>query len=65
MTAVVRSIATANPPLYVTQEQAFECYDTLFNLAPEERELYRRLLLDGPVRGRYAVSYTHLTLPTN
>ena len=53
MTAVVRSIATANPPLYVTQEQAFECYRELFDLAPEEQELYRRILLDGPIRGRY------------
>jgi len=51
--AVLRSIATANPSLYVTQEQAFECYERLFDLAPEERQLYRRLLLEGPVRGRY------------
>ena len=53
MQAAVRSLATANPPLYVTQEQAFECYDTYFDLEPEERELYRRLLLEGPIRGRY------------
>jgi len=51
--AVLRSLATANPSLYVTQKQAFECYDRLFDLASEERELYRRLLLEGPVRGRY------------
>jgi len=53
VTAILRSIATANPSLYVTQEQVFECYNRLFDLAPEERELYRRLLLGGPVRGRY------------
>lgn len=53
MRASVRSLATANPPLYVTQEEAFECYDSYFDLDPNERELYRRILLDGPVRGRY------------
>jgi alkylresorcinol/alkylpyrone synthase len=53
MHAVLRSLATANPALYVTQEEAFACYDRLFDLEPDERALYRRLLLDGPIRGRY------------
>jgi len=53
MQAAVLSLATANPPLYVTHEQAFECYDACFHLEPDERELYRRILLEGPVHGRY------------
>ncbi len=53
MKAIVRSLATANPPMYVTQKEAFEGYDAYFNLAPEERELYRRILVDGPIKGRY------------
>jgi alkylresorcinol/alkylpyrone synthase len=50
---VVRSIATAVPPLYVTQEEAFRTFDSKFNLQDRERELYRKTLLDGPIRGRY------------
>jgi alkylresorcinol/alkylpyrone synthase len=53
MQPAVRSLSLANPPLYVTQEEAFRCYDEYFDLAPDERELYRRILLEGPVRGRY------------
>jgi predicted naringenin-chalcone synthase len=53
MKAVIRSLTTANPPLYVTQQEAFESYTTCFDLQPEERELYRRILLDGPGQGRY------------
>lgn len=53
MRAVIRSLTTSNPPLYVTQQEAFEGYTSCFQLEPEERELYRRILLDGPGRGRY------------
>ena len=53
MQAVMRSLTTANPPLYVTQHEAFESYTTCFELQPEERELYRRILVDGPGHGRY------------
>jgi predicted naringenin-chalcone synthase len=53
MRAVIRSIATANPPLHITQAEAFASIESLFDLAPEERELYRRLLLEGTIQGRY------------
>ncbi|MBT3378601.1 MAG: type III polyketide synthase [Lentisphaerae bacterium] len=49
----LRSLATANPPLYVTQEEAFAHYDRLFDLTQGERDLYQRLLLDSAIRGRY------------
>ena len=49
----LKALATANPPLYVTQEQAFHYYRTLFDLQEHEEELYRRLLLDGAIEGRY------------
>ena len=49
----LRALATANPPLYVTQKEAFAHYDRLFDLAEAERDLYRRLLMDSPIRGRY------------
>ncbi len=53
MNAWLHTLATANPPLYVTQEQAYAQYAGLFDLAPAEDALYRRLLLEGPVRGRF------------
>lgn len=66
MQAVVLSLATSNPPLYVTQEQAFECYDSCFDLEPDERELYRRILLKGPIHGRYvAMDETREVLDTD
>jgi alkylresorcinol/alkylpyrone synthase len=46
-------VGTANPPLYSTQQEAFEFFRTHFDLGPEEESLYRRLLLEGPIRGRY------------
>jgi|GEM_PF-182069 len=49
----LRALATANPPMYVTSEAAFASYDTLFSLPPAQRELYRKLLVEGPVRGRF------------
>ena len=50
---MIRSLGIANPPLYKTQQQAFDFYTSHFNLAPEESALYRRLLLDGSIQGRY------------
>ncbi len=52
MKTILRSLATANPPRYVTQEEAYEVYCSQFDLEPGERDLYRRLLLEGPIRGR-------------
>ncbi|MEI6211947.1 MAG: 3-oxoacyl-[acyl-carrier-protein] synthase III C-terminal domain-containing protein [bacterium] len=53
MKPILRSLGTANPPLYVTQQQAFEVYSSLFQLGTEERALYQRLLLEGQIQGRY------------
>jgi predicted naringenin-chalcone synthase len=53
MTAVLQAVATANPPLYVTQREAWAIFDARFDLQPRERDLYRRILLEGPIEGRY------------
>jgi alkylresorcinol/alkylpyrone synthase len=50
---ILRSVATAVPPLYVTQAEAFEVFDSRFKLSGKERDLYRKTLLQGPIRGRY------------
>lgn len=53
MNIVIRSIATANPPRYVTGQEVFDFFCGHFGLAPDERALYRRILVEGPIRGRY------------
>lgn len=53
MNAVLRAIATATPDKYITQQEAYKFFDSHFELKPRERELYSRILLDGPIRGRY------------
>lgn len=53
MTATLRSLATANPPLYVTGEQAYRLVADRLEMSAKHRDLYRRLLRDGPIRGRY------------
>ena len=50
---IIRALGTANPPFYATQQQAFEVYTSHFDLGAEEKDLYRRLLLDGSIQGRY------------
>ena len=46
-------MGTATPPLYATQEEAYEFFNTHFTLKPAEQDLYRRILLDGKIKGRY------------
>lgn len=53
MTAIIRGLGTANPPLYATQEEIFEFFTTHGTLTAPEEELYRRILLDGKIKGRY------------
>jgi predicted naringenin-chalcone synthase len=53
MITAIRSLATASPARYFTGAQAYQFFTTHFDLAGDERELYRRLLLEGPIRGRY------------
>ena len=59
MTAIIRHLAIANPERYVTQAEAWDFLVASFELQPSERDLYCRLLLDGPIRGRY-VGVDHL-----
>ncbi len=49
----LRGLGTATPPFYATQEEAYEYFFTHFSLEPAERDLYRRILLDGKIKGRY------------
>jgi predicted naringenin-chalcone synthase len=53
MKAILTALATANPRRYATQEEIYYFLEAHFALEPSERELYRRLLLKGPIRGRY------------
>jgi len=50
---IIRALGIANPPLHTTQRQVFDFFRTHFNLDSEEEKLYRRLLLQSPIRGRY------------
>lgn len=52
MNAFIQSLATAVPDRCVTQQYAFEFLDSHFALAPAERALYRRILLEGPIKSR-------------
>jgi alkylresorcinol/alkylpyrone synthase len=49
----ILGLGTALPPLYVEQRDAHRFYDSQGCLPERQRALYARLLLDGPVRGRY------------
>ena len=53
MTAILRGLATANPARYATQQEVWEFLESHFRLGPAERELYRKILLDGPIHGRH------------
>jgi alkylresorcinol/alkylpyrone synthase len=39
--------------MYVSQAEVFAFFEQHGRLSPEQRKLHRRLLLDGPIRGRY------------
>ena len=53
MKTILRGLGTATPPLYATQEEAYEFFTTHLTLKPAEQDLYRRILLDGKIKGRY------------
>jgi predicted naringenin-chalcone synthase len=53
MKAILSALATANPKRYATQREIFEFLEAHFPMEPGERDLYRQLLLEGPIRGRY------------
>ena len=53
MKAILSALATANPKRYATQEEIYHFMAAHFPMEQGERELYRQLLLEGPIRGRY------------
>ncbi len=53
MQTILRVPATANPPYYATQREAYDFYVSHFALTPDEQALYHKLLIDGPIQGRY------------
>ena len=53
MKTILHGLGTANPPRYVTQEEAFAILRTHFDLEPAEERLYERVLTNGRIRGRY------------
>jgi predicted naringenin-chalcone synthase len=53
MKAVLTALATANPKRYATQREICTFLEAHFPMRQQERDLYRELLLDGPIRGRY------------
>ncbi|MGD9245279.1 MAG: 3-oxoacyl-ACP synthase, partial [Desulfobacterales bacterium] len=53
MKIILKGLGTATPPLYITQNEAYEYLSTNFVLKPAEQGLYRRILLDGKIKGRY------------
>jgi predicted naringenin-chalcone synthase len=53
MKAVLTALATANPRRYASQEEIYYFLESHFAMEQSERDLYRQLLLEGPIRGRY------------
>ena len=53
MNALLSALATANPKRYATQEEIYAFLVAHFQMQPDEKELYRQLLLEGPIRGRH------------
>lgn len=53
MKTVLRAIGTANPRRYGTQQEFYDWLTKYFPMSPDEQDLYRRVLLDGPIKGRY------------
>lgn len=63
---ILRGLGTATPPLYATQEEAYEFFNTRYPLKQAEQDLYRRILLDGKIKGRYlGMETTDDALETN
>lgn len=49
----LHALQTANPDLYADRSTAFNTLREHFPMSDSERDLYERLLLEGPVEGRY------------
>ncbi|MFW6061233.1 MAG: type III polyketide synthase [Planctomycetota bacterium] len=56
--AIICGLGTANPSRYVTQREVWDYFQSHATLSPAEKDLYRRVLLSGPIAGRHvAVEY--------
>ncbi len=53
MNVVLSALATANPKRYATQEEIYAFLAAHFPMQPDEKELYRQLMMEGPIRGRH------------
>ncbi len=53
MNVVLSALATANPKRYATQKEIYAFLTAHFQMQPDEKELYRQLLMEGPIRGRH------------
>jgi predicted naringenin-chalcone synthase len=51
--AVICSLATANPCRYVSGEETYRYFNDNWNLTVKQDELYKKVLLKGPIKGRY------------
>lgn len=53
MKTILRGLGTAVPPLYATQEEACQFFTSHYALSDEETQFYRRILLQGKIKGRH------------
>jgi alkylresorcinol/alkylpyrone synthase len=53
LNAAIYSLGTANPARYASQREVYDFLVEHFHLAGPELDLYRRILLEGPIRGRH------------
>lgn len=57
--AVVAGLATAHPEMYVTPQETYEFLCRHFEMSAATRDLYHRILMDGPIRGRRLALESH------
>lgn len=49
----MRSLETVNPERYIEGPQAYGYFKHAWNVSGEQDDLYQKILLEGPIRGRY------------
>lgn len=53
MNISITGLGTATPPLHMTQEEMYEFFVANFELSSAEKDLYRRILVNGRIKGRF------------
>ena len=53
MNIEIRGLGTANPALYMTQQEFLDYFIEKFTLSAEEKDLYERILTSNRIKGRY------------